>query len=201
MTRFIQKVTQAAPIIAAVFLATASGAFAQKTETVEGGRTTVTLAESFVSALSSLGVTPGTVSPTDLRGANVNFPITGGAIDLDTGSGQILHSGGLTLTAGNIEVKLQSFIIDTTSSQPILTGLVVVSGKLVGRLPLFNLTPPSTITPPLMPNHGVLETKGIGVTLTATAATALNEVFGIKALAGGLEIGTAEGLAILSRCY
>ncbi len=201
MIRLTQKVVQAAPIIAAVFLVATSGAFAQKTDTVEGGRTTVILAESFVSALSSLGVTPGTVSPTELRGVKVNFPITGGAIDLDTGSGQILHSGGLTLTAGNTEVKLQSFIIDSTNSQPIITGLVVVNGKLVGRLPLFNLTPPSGISLPLTPRYGVLESKGIGVTLTATAATALNEVFGITALAGGLEIGTADGLAILARCY
>jgi hypothetical protein len=201
MTRLTQKVTHAAPIIAAVFLIATSGALAQKTETVEGGRTTVTLADSFVSALGSLGVTPGTVSPTELRGAKVNFPITGGAIDLDTGSGQILHSGGLKLTAGNNEVKLQSFIIDTTSSQPVITGLVVANGKLVGRLPLFNLTPASGTTLPLTPSYGVLEAKGIGVTLTATAATALNEVFGITALAGGLEIGTADGLAILARCY
>ncbi len=201
MTRFIKKVTHASPIIAAVFLAATTGAFAQKTETVEGGRTTVTLAESFVSALGTLGVTPGTVSPTELRGAKVNFPITGGAIDLETGNGQILHSGGLSLTAGNNEVKLQSFIIDTTSSQPVITGLVVVNGKLVGRLPLFNLTPPSGINLPLKPTHGVLETKGIGVTLTAGAASALNEVFGIKALAGGLDIGTADGFAILAHCF
>jgi hypothetical protein len=201
MTRLIPKMTHAAPILAAAFLAATSVAFAQKTETVEGGRTTVTLAESFVSALSSLGVTPGTVTPTELRGAKVNFPITGGAIDLETGDGQILHSGGLTLTAGNNEVKLQSFIIDTTGAQPVITGLVVVNGKLVGRLSLFNLTPPSGVSLPLKPSYGVLETKGIGVTLTAGAAAALNEVFGIKALAGGLDIGTADGFAILAHCY
>ena len=200
MTRLVQKLTHAAPILAAVVLATTTSAFAQKTETVEGGRTIVALADSFVSALGSLSVTPGTVSPTELRGTKVNFPITGGAIDLDTGSGQILHAGGLTLTAGNTEVKLQSFIIDTTSSQPVITGLVVVNGKLVGRLALFNLTPPSGINLPLTPSHGALETKDIGVTLTATAASALNEVFGIKALAGGLEIGTANGIAILAGC-
>jgi hypothetical protein len=200
MNRLIHKVTYAAPMLAAVFLIATSGALAQKTETIEGGRTVVTLAGSFVSALGSLGVTPGTVAPTALRGAKVNFPITGGAIDLETGDGQILHSGGLTLTAGNTEVKIQSFIIDTTTSQPAITGLVVVNGKLVGRLSLFNLTPPNGLTPPLTANHGIIDAKGIGLTLTATAAAALNQVFGITALAGGLEIGTADGLAILSRC-
>lgn len=201
MTHLIKKVAHTAPIMAAAFLFATSAAFAQKTDTIEGGRTVVTLAGSFVSALDSLGVSPGTVSPTELRGTTLNFPVTGGAIDLDTASGQILHSGGLTLTAGNNDVKLQSFIVDTTSSQPVITGLVVVNGKLAGRIPLFNLTLPSVLTLPLKPSDEVLKLKDVGVTLTATAAAALNEVFGIKALAGGLEIGTADVLMILARCY
>src|ERR1700735_2597196 len=119
----------AAPIAALALVVCAAGSYAQNTQTIERGRTTVTLASSFVSALGSLGVTPGTVSPTQLHGATVDFPVTGGAIDLDTAAGQILHSGGLTLTAGSTKVELQSFIIDTTAA-PVITGLVSVDGKL-----------------------------------------------------------------------
>ncbi len=200
MLRLISKMAHVPALMAAVVLVGTSAASAQKTDTIEGGRTTVTLAGSFVSALGTLGVTPGTVSPTELRGAKVNFPITGGAIDLDTASAQILHSGGLTLTAGNNEVKLQSFIIDTTGTQPMITGLVVVNGKLLGRVALFNLALPSGLTLPLTPSYGVLDLKEVGVTLTATAASALNSVFGITALAGGLDIGTAHVVAILAHC-
>ncbi len=110
-----------APIVVLAMLVSANVASAQKTETIEGGRTTVVLSSSFVSALEGLAVTPGTVSPTRLYNGTVNFPVTGGALDLDTTLGQILHSGGLTLTAGKTEVTLQSFIIDTTGSKPVIT--------------------------------------------------------------------------------
>jgi hypothetical protein len=185
-----------APILA-FLLVLPMGALAQHTETIEAGRTTVNLASSFVSALGSLGVTPGTIGPTELKGSWVNFPITGGAFDLDTALGQVLHSGGLTLTAGSTEVRLQSFIIDTTGSAPQITGIVVADGKLVGRLPLFNLTLAENISLPIKPEGGVFKEKGIGVTLTASAASALNSAFHITALAGGLDIGTANIVALL----
>jgi hypothetical protein len=185
-------------LIMVVFFTLSMAARAQNTDTVEAGRTTVTLASSFVSALGSLGVTPGTIGPTELRGSRVDFPITGGAFDLDTALGQVLHSGGLTLTAGSTEVRLQSFIIDTTGSAPLITGLVVVDKKLVGRLPLFNLALPSGFTLPVKPEHNAFREEGIGVTLTTTAASALNTVFGVTALSGGLDIGTAGVFALLS---
>jgi hypothetical protein len=189
--RITSRLSLAAPIVALAMLVSTNNASAQKTETIEGGRTTVALASGFVSALGSLGVTPGTVSPTHLYKGTVNFPVTGGAIDLDTAASQILHSGGLTLTAGQTKVTLQSFIIDTTGS-PVITGLVSVDGKLLGRLPLFNLSLPSGITLPLRPYVGQIILKGVGVTLNSTAAGALNSVFHVSAFAGGFNIGTAK---------
>jgi hypothetical protein len=189
--RIRSRLSLSAPIVALAMLVSTSHASAQKTETVEGGRTTVALASGFVSALGSLGVTPGTVNPTHLHNGTVNFPVTGGAIDLDTAASQILHSGGLTLTAGQTKVTLQSFIIDTTSA-PIITGLVSVDGKLLGRLPLFDLTLPSGITLPLKPYDGQIILKGVGVTLDSTAAGALNSVFHVSAFKGGFGIGTAK---------
>ena len=181
----------AAPIVALAMLVSANHTSAQKTETIEGGRTTVALASGFVAALGSLDVTPGTVSPTRLHNGVVNFPVTGGAIDLDTASSQILHSGGLTLIAGQTKVTLQSFIIDTTSA-PVITGLVSVDGKLLGRLPLFDLALPSGITLPLKPYDGQIILKGVGVSLDSAAAGALNSVFHVSAFKGGFGIGTAK---------
>lgn len=189
--RITSRLSLAVPIVALAMLVSANNASAQKTETIEGGRTTVALASGFVSALGSLGVTPGTVSPTHLYNGTVSFPVTGGAIDLDTAASQILHSGGLTLTAGQTKVTLQSFIIDTTGL-PVITGLVSVDGKLLGRLPLFDLALPSGITLPLKPYDGQIILKGVGVTLDSTAAGALNSVFHVSAFTRGFGIGTAK---------
>lgn len=189
--RLTSPLSLAAPIMALAMLVSPNNASAQKTETIEGGRTTVALASGFVSALESLGVTPGAVSPTRFRNGTVNFPVTGGAIDLDTAASQILHSGGLTLTAGQTTVTLQSFIIDTTSV-PVITGLVSVNGKLLGRLPLFDLGLPSGITLPLKVYDGQIVLKGVGVTLDSTAAGTLNGVFHVSAFKGGFGIGTAK---------
>jgi len=188
--RLTSRLSLAAPVVALAMMVSAN-AFAQETETIEGGRTTVALASGFVSALGSLGVTPGTVSPTKLHNGTVNFPVTGGAIDLDTAASQILHSGGLTLTAGQTKVTLQSFIIDTTSA-PAVTGLVSVDGKLLGRMPLFDLALPIGITLPLKAYDGQIILKGVGVTLDSTAAGALNSVFHVSAFHGGFGIGTAK---------
>lgn len=201
--RITSRLSLAIPVVFLAMLVSANIASAQNTETIEGGNTTVTLAGGFVSALGSLGVTPGTVSPSELKNVNVNFPVTGGAIDLDTTLGQILHSGGLTLTAGKTEVTLQSFIIDTTGSGPVITGLVSVDGTLqsFGRVPLFDLALPSGITLPLKPQDGLIILKNVGVTLDSTAAGALNSVFHVSAFKGGFGIGKATVIIDLPGYY
>jgi Htaa len=174
-------------------LVLATSAVHAQAKTIGLGRTFVALSSGFVSALHTLGLTPGVVRPSDLEDGKVTFPVTGGLLDLQTARGEISHSGGLTLTAGSTEVRLQSFTIDTTGSSPVLTGLVVVDDKLVGRLPLFNLQLPAGLSFPLKPSaEGVLRLKGVGVTLTSTGAAALDGVFKTNALAGGFEIGTAN---------
>jgi len=170
-------------------------AAAQNTKTLGSGVTGVQLSSTFTGALSSLGVKAGTVAPTMIYDGQALFPVNGGALDLDTASGNILHSGGLTLTAGGIETRLQSFIIDTTGTQPVITGLVVVNGKLVGRLSLFNLGLPSGFTLPIKDDGGVIVLKGVGVTLTAQAAGALNSVYSVSAFTAGLNLCTAEVVA------
>jgi len=185
----------------------ATVALAQQTKTVETGLTSVQLSSTFTSALESLSVTPGTVAPTRIVGGTAYFPVTGGAIDLTSAAGNIVHSGGLTLEAGGTQVRLQSFIIDTTSvltSTPalVLTGLVVVNNTLVGRLPLFNLVLPSGFKLPLQAEGGfVLQLNGVGLTLTSTAAGALNGVYhlsGNSAIPAGLAIGTASVFAFVN---
>ncbi len=178
----------------ALVLLVCASAFGQNTKTVENGRTSVKLSGDLVSALQSLGVTPGTVDPGKLRAGNVNFPVTGGAVDLKSLKGEIIHSGGLTLTAGQTRVRLQAFTIDTTGTAPLLTGLVTVNGALLGRVPLFDI---NLAGASVSVDHGILTITGVSLTLDKTAAAALNQVFNVNAFTPGFPIGTAKVIAAL----
>lgn len=136
-----------------------STAFAQQTRTLNEGVTSVILSSTFVDALTSLSVTPGAVASTELEHGRVSFPVIGGVLDLATAKGNILHSGGLTLNAGDTHVALQSIIIDTTAT-PVITGLANVNGMLIGRIPLFDITLPAGFSAPLNPDGWVLRFKG-----------------------------------------
>ena len=72
--RITSRLSLAAPIVALAMLVSANIASAQNTETIDGGRTTVTLASDFVSALGILGVTPGTVARRNFTTAGSTSP-------------------------------------------------------------------------------------------------------------------------------
>lgn len=119
------------------------------------------------------------------------FPITSGQIDLANAKGEVIHSGGLTLTAGTTVVDLSQFIIDTTqSSGPVLTGLVKANGSVVGRIPLFTITLPS-LTLPLSVKR-TLTIPSAALILTDQAAEALNGAFNVTAFTVGIPVGTAK---------
>lgn len=184
---------------AALALSAGSAAAAPTVATVNGG-TDVALSTEFVGALTTLGVTPSPAAPGRISAAGVaTFPIGGGEIDADSLRGEINHNGGINLTAGDLVVSLSSFVIDTTGEAPVLTGLVKANGSVVDRLALFDLalTAAPTIGPApgtskLQAFDGRLTLGGVGAALTAEAAAALNDVFGVTAFAAGLPIGTAS---------
>lgn len=179
--------------LSATLVASAIAARAQVVD-VRAGLTTVNLAPSFVSALGTLKVTPSALSGSQLSGTYIDFPIVDGALDLSSGETEITHGGGLRLKAGSTIVDLRDFIIDATSSQPTITGLVVADGKLVGRVALFNLA----ISGKDVSTDGglLLNIQDVGVTLTSGAASTLDSVFGTTALKGGTLIGTAGVIGI-----
>jgi hypothetical protein len=189
-----------APLVLMVALALASGsAMAQNTKIFQFGETRVKLSSGFLDALQALKVTPGVIAPTHLSGTDVNFPIIGGAIDLDTALGNIEHSGGLTLTAGKKVLGIQNFIIDTTGKTPVITGLAVLNGAVVARITLFDIVLPSNFKLPIKLNYGcVLHVSGVTVNLDGGAAGILNQIFGIDAFKGGFNVGTATIEAFIS---
>jgi hypothetical protein len=188
--RFIQTCALAA------FAACASLTAAQAAPTarVIDGTTAVTLSGSFGSALAALGIAAGPSKPATAVAVpgslTLRFPIPGGRIDLGTAKADILHTGGIRLTGSAAVVELSHFIIDTTAA-PVISGVVVLNGTLVGRVPLFDLG--LAVTPPLTPApNGKLILAPVAVTLNAGAAAALNTAFGTAGFVGGFPLGTAK---------
>lgn len=177
-------------------------AFAGPTRVITGGTTQVKLSDEFLGALGALGLSANIIEPGRIFGAAgsafIAFPIPSGDLDLGTAKGEINHLGGLTLSTQTTTVRLRNFVIDTTGAKPVLTGLVVVNGDVVARLPLFDLQLPRDLRLPL-PDVKILSLRGVGVTLNATAAGALNSVFGVNAFVEGFPIGIATSAFTLGR--
>jgi len=174
-------------------VATAASLQAAPTVQPVNGSTSVELSADFINALGALGLTPGTVGRGSLRGTTARFPISGGAIDIGTLKVEIAHDGGLSLSTDGVVVRLFNFNIDTTGSTPVLTGLVVVNGDFLGRLPLFDLELTEGPTQRLR----FLFLRNVNVTLSAVAADALNSIFGVTAFVEGFDIGVARVVALV----
>lgn len=161
-------------------------------------QTSVVLAGSFVSALASLGVTPGGLEAGNLAVsggvATATFQIPSARIDTSNLRLQIVHTGGLSLRAGSTFVTLSDFIIENFAAGPRLTGLVKVNETVIGRVPLFTLTlsgAPEVKSYDATADAGTAGTISIKARLTLTddAAKALNGIFGVSAFAKDFVIG------------
>lgn len=178
--------------LAAVLVFSNVTVFAAPSKSLFGGSTTVALSNDFLGAATSLGLSVRTIYPGRTSRRNrVSFPITSGNLDLENAKGEIIHVGGLKISNQATTVRLTNFIIDTTGQQPVLTGLVQANGSVIGRVKLFKLELPA-LTLPLPDNVFQLNIPDVGVRLTAEAAAALNQIFGVNAFVEGFNIGTAH---------
>ncbi|MGN6152346.1 MAG: hypothetical protein ACTHOH_10115 [Lysobacteraceae bacterium] len=181
------------PLVLAAALAFAGGhAVAAPTVNTLGGDTRVALSSTFLEALRSLGVSASSTYPASIRSGVARFPIPTGEIDAGTYKGEIVHQGGLDLSAGAVTVNISSFVIDTTGATPVLTGLVKANDSLVGRIALFDLALGTAPRVQSYGRYGSLRIDDVAVTLDAEAAAALNDVFGVTAFTAGIPIGTAR---------
>ncbi|MBC7442959.1 MAG: hypothetical protein H7311_10665 [Ramlibacter sp.] len=163
-----------------------------------GVDTAVLLDADFAAALTSLGLTPGTVGTATLTDGSLHFPITGGNVDYYDPEesyrpfvqGSIEHEGsGFSLTAGDTVVELTNFTIDPGTSK--LFGDVTVNGASAAtQVLLFNLYG-GTLKPLQMDgDNAVLE--GTTVHISAEAAGLLNDTFKTDAVADQLLVGIAK---------
>lgn len=183
-----------AALAGAMFLSVVGAAQAQPTLDFErGGSTRVKLDPALIPTLSSLGVDIGVLAPGTLQarttGVFVTFGIPNGAgtVDLTSLGLEIVHAGGLSLSAGGIVVEVSTFIIENLDGDLKLTALVKAGDSVVGRIPLFDVA----LTDAPVVDRGRLMVRGAELTLADAAAGALNDVFEVDAFAEGIPIGTA----------
>lgn len=176
----------------ALSLAVSSTVSAAPTVNTFSGATRVELSSTFTGALSSLGVSVSREYPAFVRGSVAAFPIPTGEIDLSNAKGEIIHSGGLNLKAGALTVTLSSFVIDTTGSAPKLTGIVKANDSIVGRITLFDLKLNAAPQVGEFFRVSTIKISDVDLTLSAEAASALNDAFKVSAFTAGLPIGKAQ---------
>jgi len=170
-------------------------------DALTGEQTALTLDPSFLEGLTALQLTPATLGGATLEGAEIAFPITGGNVtyyDPASGvtpyvQGLIEHDdSGLQLTGANgAVVKLEDFVVDPEAS--VLTGKVTVDDEVFAESADLFFLDGSTLNPLADgEQEGTAVLEGTTVSLTQTAADALNMVFGTDALSEFFPVGVAE---------
>ena len=181
-----------ASVIAALVVLTLSATAAQsderhdgKTIPLSGGKTLLKIDKDTAAALSDAGVeveaTGAAVGPT-AKHPYFAFPIVGGKVDKKPLGGRIVHSGGLSFSAGSKSVVVKRFVIEL--NRAVLTAKVAGTDQ---RITLLKLGTPDR----LKVGDGRIVLKGVDAKLTKQAAEALNEALDTDLFAGGLLIGEA----------
>ena len=161
---------------------------------LRGGTTTVTTGSGIAVALFKNGIVPVATRPgrevVKYRhgqvGVKFAFPVTGGKVSLSPLGGSISHGGGIVfidLSTGK-KIRVSDFVISLTHGN--LTG--IVNGNPRQRVALFNL---SLAHATLKAGQHSVRASGIGVSLTKTAAGALDAALGTSLFSPGLKLGTA----------
>lgn len=155
--------------------------------TLAGGSTSLKLDPAVAAVLTDNGVAVAPVKPAKVKKGAIAFPITGGKLNPKTAAGTIRHSGGLSFAAGGKKLVTTKFTVKTGSTNK-LSGLV--GGAQVN---LLNL---DLSKAKLSKAGNAVKASNIKVTLTMTAAKALNSTFGVSLFKARMAIGTVVVVAV-----
>ena len=167
-------------------------------DSLSGDSTAVELDPAFLEGITGLKITPATIGGATLTGATLSFPITGGNATYYTPGTRtpyvestINHdNSGLQLTGANGKVvKLENFVVDAGKS--VLTGKVTVDDKVFAESADLFFLDGSTLKPLDTATAGKGILQGTTVSLTKTAADALNATFETTALTEFFPVGVA----------
>jgi Htaa len=152
---------------------------APATLALTGESTSLTLDAATAAVLEDNAVAVTPVAPAAAEGGAIAFPITGGTVEAESLAGTIDHSGGLAFAAGGTTLEATDFVIDTVAG----TLTATIGGD---QVPLLNVDLAGLQRGD---DAGTIVLEGITTTLTAEAATALNDTFGVTIFEEGLAIG------------
>jgi len=199
MFKRVAIVATMAGLIAGPVAGTASASASTATSSgqvwLKGGDTTVTTAPGIATALLGASIVPVATLP-GTEGAEIGsggvqvkftFPVTGGWVNLKKLTGTISHSGGILFAdvpAGK-QIAVSNFVISV--HQGSLSA--EVNGSARTRVPLLRL---SLAHATIHAGRHSVQVSGIVLTLTSTAASALDATFGTTLFKPGLELGTAS---------
>jgi len=201
MFKRVAAVVMAAGLFIGPMTATASAATRAPDSSSQvwltGGDTSVTTAPGIAAALLGHGIVPLATLP-GTQGAQIGgggvavrftFPVTGGWVNLATLHGTIYHRGGILFLAPATgkEIEVSDFVISV--HQGLLTA--EVNGNPKTRVPLLRL---SLAHATIHAGRHYVRISGIVLTLTGTAASALDATFSTNLFQPGLELGTASTL-------
>jgi ribosomal protein L6P/L9E len=147
-----------------------------------GGDAGLVLDQSARTKFNTEGVTRGVVAPATKQGDNFSFPVLGGSVAEDGGSGTVRLDGGLRLTKGGTNLDLTKPRLHLGDGE--ITA--VVAGQ---RRTVMSFSPNRVEV--TVEGENVTVT-GIAAKLTEEGATAINDAFGGNAFAAGNAIGTFE---------
>lgn len=159
----------------------ATTAAAPATLTLTGESTTLVLDEGTAGVLADNNVSVAPIDPATASDAGIAFPITGGTVEAETLAGTIEHSGGLTFSAGGVDLDLTDFVIDTAAGT-----LSATAGG--AQVPILDVDLSALER---SDDNGTIVLENITLTLSADGAGALNDTFGVTLFTEGLAIGTA----------
>lgn len=131
---------------------------------IASGTTTLTLNKSLMKKAKKAGIKITAIKPTKVKGAKGTFAVTGGEIEVTTGSGSITHNGGLKIKWGKKSVTLKSLTVSTAGKS--------LSAKIGGKTVKI-ATLAGTSSARLGFGDSVSAKK---VKLTAAGAKALNKI-------------------------
>lgn len=152
--------------------------------TLTGEDTYLVLDPTTAGVLTDNQVAVAPAAPAEAAQDGIAFPITGEQVDAATlTSGVITHTGGLTFTAGETDLTVTDFSVD------LATGILTATLPDGATLPLLTL---DLSMADVSDTDQGKDVKGVKGALTADAATALNDTFGVELFTDGLAIGTLD---------
>ena len=156
------------------------------------------ISQPFRIALDVAGLSRQAVDGARFTNQTLSLPVWSGAIDLFSAAGEVNHSGGLALTAGNKRLQILSVTIDTIPTPAILSAVVAAStswdqnntGTVTGRIKLAELTLPASVELPMRPMaFSTLYIHQATLSMSSELANLLNSFFGVTGFTRGLDMG------------